>query len=291
MGITAWDLAAVLIKSVTYGTTFVAAGGLLFLVYSRRLIATDQERRISRWLCCCTLAALVLSLVRISVLAGFTGESFADMLSVATMKLVLNSGEARATGLRVIGLSLLATALFSHRRRAGLALVGALVAVVSFAGIGHAWATGRAGLVGVLTVHVVCAAFWLGALPPLWLIARDGEHSILASVAGRFGRIAAWVVALLILAGATLGAVFLGSPAELWTSGYGRLLALKIAAVAVLLALAARNKLRVTPRLQAGDVAGVQVLHKSIEFEMLLGALILIVTATFTTVAGPTVLD
>jgi putative copper export protein len=49
--------------------------------------------------------------------------------------------------------------------------------------------------------------------------------------------------------------------------------------------------LRVTPRLQAGDVAGVQVLHKSIEFEMLLGALILIVTATFTTVTGPTALD
>jgi putative copper export protein len=49
--------------------------------------------------------------------------------------------------------------------------------------------------------------------------------------------------------------------------------------------------LRVTPRLQAGDVAGVQVLHKSIEFEMLLGALILIVMATFTTVTGPTALD
>jgi putative copper export protein len=34
-------------------------------------------------------------------------------------------------------------------------------------------------------VHLVCAGFWLGALPPLWLIARDREHSILASVAGR----------------------------------------------------------------------------------------------------------
>jgi putative copper resistance protein D len=291
MDITAWDVPAVLIKAVTYGTTFAAAGGLLFLVYSTQLIAAAQVRRIRQWLRYCTLAALVLSLLRISVLAGSTGESLADMLNLAMVKLVLHSGEARATGLRVVGLSLLATTLYSHRRRVGPALVGALLAVISFAGIGHAWATGRATLVSLMTVHVVCAAFWLGALPPLWLIARDGEHSILASVAGRFGSIAAWVVALLILAGATLGAVFLGSPAELWTSAYGRLLALKIAAVAGLLALAARNKLRVTPRLQAGDAAGVQVLHRSIKFEMLLGALILIVTATFTTVTGPTALE
>jgi putative copper resistance protein D len=291
MDITAWDVAAVLIKAVTYGTTLAAAGGLLFLVYSTQLIATAQVRRIRGWLRYCTLAALVLSLLRISVLAGSTGESLADMFNLAMVRLVLRSGEARATGLRVVGLSLLATTLFSHRRPAGPALVGALLAVISFAGIGHAFATGRGALVCLLTVHLVCVAFWLGALPPLWLIARDGEHSILASVAGRFGSIAAWVVALLILAGATLGAIFLGSPAELWTSGYGRLLSLKIAAVTGLLALAARNKLRVTPRLQAGDAAGVQVLRRSIKFEMLLGALILIVTATFTTVTGPTAVE
>lgn len=291
MDITAWDVAAVLIKAVTYGATFAAAGGVLFLAYSTRLVATAQVRRIRRWLRYCTLAALVLSLLRISVLAGSTGESLTDMLNLTMVKLVLHGGEARATGLRVVGLSVLATTLFGNQRSVGPALPGALLAVISFAGIGHAWATGRAALVSLLTVHVVCAAFWLGALPPLWLIARAGEHSILASVAGRFGTLAAWAVALLILAGATLGAIFLGSPAELWTSGYGRLLALKFAGVAGLLALAAFNKLRVTPRLRAGDGAAVQVLHRSIKFEMLLAALILIVTATFTTVTGPRTLE
>jgi putative copper resistance protein D len=291
MDIAAWDGAAVLIKAVTYAATFAAAGGALFLVYSTPLIAAAQVHRIHRWLRYCTLAALVLSLLRISVLAGSAGESMADMLNLTMVKLVVHGGEARATGLRVVGLSLLATTVFGHRLRAGPAVMGALLAVVSFVGIGHAWATGRAALVGLLTVHVLCVAFWLGALPPLWLIARDGEHSILASVAGRFSTIAAWVVALLILAGATLGAVLLGSPVELYASTYGRLLALKIAGVAGLLALAAINRLRVTPRLRAGDAAEVQALQRSINFEMLLAAFILIITATFTTVTGPPALE
>ena len=57
--------------------------------------------------------------------------------------------------------------------------------------------------------------------------------------------------------------------------------------VALLLALAAMNKLRLTPALLAGDKTAIAKLRRSIGAEMSLGALILLVTAAFTTVVGP----
>jgi putative copper export protein len=73
----------------------------------------------------------------------------------------------------------------------------------------------------------------------------------------------------------------------LWSSGYGCLACLKIACVACLLALAAWNKLRLVPRIAAGDVLAVRGLRRSIHAEMLVAGLILLITAALTTLAGP----
>jgi putative copper export protein len=85
--------------------------------------------------------------------------------------------------------------------------------------------------------------------------------------------------------------LLLGGFAELWRSSYGRCIALKLAFVAGLLSLAAFNKLRLTPRLRAGDAGAGRSLRTSIRLEMLLGVMVLAVTATLTTVAGPPALD
>jgi copper resistance protein D len=136
-------------------------------------------------------------------------------------------------------------------------------------------------------LHLVCGAFWLGALAPLLLLARDGEPAALAAAARRFGRIAAVVVALLIFAGASLLWQLLESETAWWTSNYGRTVILKLGLVACLLALAAYNKWRLTPRLLQGDTLAALSLVSSIKAEMLIGGLILIATATLTTLYGP----
>ncbi len=70
-------------------------------------------------------------------------------------------------------------------------------------------------------------------------------------------------------------------------SRYGRLVSLKLGLVILLLAFAAFNKLRLTPRLLAADESAVRALRRSIKAEMLIAGLILLVTATFTTITGP----
>jgi putative copper resistance protein D len=165
--------------------------------------------------------------------------------------------------------------------------VGAAVAATSFAWVGHARAAAQAAAPLLLGVHVLAAAFWLGALGPLAIQARRREPLELGAVAARFGRIAMALVAVLLAAGAAVLWILLGSVSELWTSGYGRLACAKIALVACLLALAAWNKLRLVPRIAAGDPLAVRSLRRSLRAEMVVAGLILLITAALTTLAGP----
>jgi putative copper resistance protein D len=94
-------------------------------------------------------------------------------------------------------------------------------------------------------------------------------------------------VAVLVLVGVTLLWVLLGGLSELWNSSYGITACVKLALVACLLACAAFNKLRLTPRVLDGDARAARSLRNSIAIEMAVAALILIVTAALTTLTGP----
>jgi copper resistance protein D len=94
-----------------------------------------------------------------------------------------------------------------------------------------------------------------------------------------------------VIAGVVLLWVLIGNLSELWTSSYGCYIILKLGLVACLLALAALNKLRLTRRLLTGDSGALRSLRISIRAEMVLAAMILIVTAALTTLTGPPVLE
>jgi hypothetical protein len=80
-------------------------------------------------------------------------------------------------------------------------------------------------------LHLWCGAFWLGALWPLLQVARH-DDPLTAALAARFGRIALYLVGVLLAAGALLACRLLGSLAALWSSDYGRMLSLKLLLVA-----------------------------------------------------------
>jgi putative copper resistance protein D len=201
--------------------------------------------------------------------------------------MVWQAGAGRANAARAIGLLLMAFAVLRNRSR-WPACIGAMIAAASFAWTGHAWSLHPNALPVVLvSVHLLGAAFWLGALLPLAVVARNGELSSIAAVASRFGALAVYVVGALLAAGLCLLWMMLDGIADLEDSEYGRYVMLKLMFVACLVGLAAFNKLRLTPRLLAGDVRALRSLRLSIRLELLLGALILAVTAAFTTISGP----
>ena len=140
-------------------------------------------------------------------------------------------------------------------------------------------------------VHLLAVAFWLGALAPLLMLVRDGDLSRMAAVTARFGAAAVFVVGVLITAGLGLLWMLLGELSNIGTSSYGRYMVLKLGLVATLLGVAAWNKWSLTPRLLAREAPAAQSLRRSIMCELLLGGLILLVTATLTTLTGPPALQ
>ncbi|MGV9801931.1 CopD family protein [Mycobacterium sp. NPDC003449] len=91
-----------------------------------------------------------------------------------------------------------------------------------------------------VAVHALAAALWCGVLAALVLtVSHRGRW---ARVLPRFSQMSVGCVTVLLLGGC-IGAIFrLTSPADLWGTGYGRLLAAKIAVTAGLLVLARRNR-------------------------------------------------
>jgi putative copper resistance protein D len=282
-----WDAASIAVKTTTYAATLGAAGVVFFLGVCGPLIAGADRRRIRFLVVNLAVLSVLAGGAQILVSAGSMGDDAAAMWDGSLIHMVWQAGAGRANAVRAIGL-LLAALGVSSNRPPWWALLGAAMAATSFAWTGHARALNPDVLpVLLVSAHLLGIAYWLGALLPLLIIARNGDVTIIAAAAARFGSSAVVVVGGLMAAGLALLWMLLGDITALWSSAYGRSVLLKLAFVGCLLCFAAFNKLRLTPRLLAGDSRAVRSLRTSIRFELILGAVILAVTASFTTLIGP----
>ena len=124
-------------------------------------------------------------------------------------------------------------------------------------------------------VHLISAGAWLGALPPLvYLLGtmRPIEHATWAT--RRFSTVAIACVSALILSGLGNSWFLVGSVPALFGTTYGALLIAKLALLAVMLSLAALNRLVLTPRLGGGDRHAVRALRRNALLEIATGLLI-----------------
>ena len=288
MGITAWDLGAILDKALLYGSTLTAAGAVMFLLYAGSVPATTIERRIRRRVALLLGVVLLVALLRLPLTVGAMTGEFSGVFAPTLTGMVWRAGEGRALQLRLAGIALMAIGLVAQRCLLLLGLPGALLAAVSFAALGHTHATGAGPVPMVLiAAHLVCVAFWLGGLMCLWAIAADATAPELGRAAQRFGAGAVCVGALLVASGLPVLWSFVRPLSEFWTSPYGRGLGIKMGLVAGLLGAAAINKLMLTPRLRANDRAAVRWLRRSMGVEIVLAVAILLTTATVTSLFGP----
>jgi putative copper export protein len=286
-----WDAALIAFKTVTYAATLGASGAVFFRGYAGALVAGSECSGIRRIVLGLSALSVLAGAAQIMVSAGSMSGDAPGMWDGSLLNIVWQGGAGRAAAIRTLGLLLASVGMWWHRVP-WLPCLGAAAAATSFTWTGHAHAFNPDVLPMLLqSVHLLGVAFWLGALAPLLIVARGGSLPRIAAAAARFGAAAVWVVGGLMAAGLMLLWMLLGDFAALWTSKYGRYVILKLVLVACLLCTAAFNKLRLTPRMLAGDQRGVQSLRASIRLELLLGGLILAITATFTTATGPPALD
>jgi copper resistance protein D len=287
-----WDAALIAVKTLTYAATLCAAGAVFFLGYCAPLVEPGDRSRIRNTVWGLSIMSVGGGVLQIVVSAASMSDALSGMWDVPLLRMTWHAGAGRANTIRDLGLLLAAFGVARHRP-SWWSMAGAMAAATSFAWSGHARALNSGWLpVALVSLHLLGIAFWLGALPALSVVAR-GRRSVesVAAPAARFGAAALFVVGALMIAGLGLLWILLGDFTELWRSAYGRYVVLKLALVCGLLCLAAFNKLSLTPRLLANDARAVRALRASLRLELSLGVLILLVTATLTTVTGPPALE
>lgn len=280
-----WSIAATLVKAALYFTCLTAAGGAFFLIFFSPLLNTPERKDIAGFTRAMATVALYLTIARVMIAAASIGGNAASLWDWSLIQLVLDGSEGGAAAVRALGLVVIA----AFAERATLtAAIGGLGVAGSFALTGHGMALRPDNLPQLaVLIHLVAVAFWIGALVPLLRLCASRDVSRLTAILKHFGNIALVAVGVLIAAGTFVLWALLDLPEGLIGSTYGLLMLLKLTAVAGLLTLAALNKLRLTPRIEAGDLNAAVQLRRSILAEIALAVLILLVTAMFTTLTGP----
>ena len=250
-------------------------GELLFVVWTARPDpgATLRRRslRVAAWCLALLLASGFAWLA--AQAAEMSGLPLARALNRETLGVVLSETTfGRVWVARFVLATALGAALFFAGRggaaldRTCALLAALLLATLAFAG--HAAAeqgTDRVVHLGSDALHLVAAGAWLGALWPLARLlaharrAADGpELEFAGRVTRRFSAAGIASVGALIATGVANAWYTLGSVPALFGTDYGRLLLAKLALFAAMIALAAINRMRWTPRLRAarGDSGG-----------------------------------
>lgn len=278
---------SILVKTLAYAATLVAAGSVLALI-SLRELTEDGRSALRRMAVIGALAAAVLSVLRIPLRASFLmGGSFDGAVDPMMLGIVAESPLGLSVIVRLIGLALVLALLIPVRGASGVALFGALLTCVSFALRGHALGDPRLLLGALITLHLAGLAFWLGAFAPLSRATRRETPAKAGALAHEFGTKALWVVAALVTAGAITLVLLGAAKPEALSSPYGQAFLIKLVLFAGVLGLAALNKVRLTPDLTAAVPGAARRLRRSIAVESVLVLAILVTTAALTTVTSP----
>jgi len=163
---------------------------------------------------------------------------------------------------RVLVVIALGAATLTWQRWRRTAAVLSILALGAIAASGHAAsATPRLPSIFNDWLHLVAVSVWLGGIallvmtwaPALRRADQAERLAVAREVLAPFGRVALPAFVLVVLTGLVSLAAELGRLDALWTTSYGRVLAVKVSLVALVAALSAVHALRLRPRLLAAN--------------------------------------
>lgn len=270
--------ARIVVRGLMYALMFLFAGGVLtaaflaprsrpgeWLLPSRdgevlAAVKRDPELSAARlWTRTVNVGWLALAAAVASALldAGQAAGGL-SLHGISAYLLSNESGLARVAVIVALGSAVLAAAR-SLPYASAASLVIAFGAV-AFAGHANS-ADPRALAIVTDWLHLVAAGIWIGGIAQLawtWVprvgsLVPDLRRAVMGSVLKRFGRLALPAFLVVVASGLANALIELGHPSALWETGYGRILAVKIALVALIALASYCHALRLRPRLLAAN--------------------------------------
>ena len=282
--------------------SFGVAGFRLYAFAGEARVAGGARAAFDRQLARLTLASAVLTLLSalamVPCVAGSMAGSLASGFDPRVLEAVLlgtGFGHAWCLHLALAVLLVALAALPERYEFPGATATLALLVLASLGWVGHAaMEEGAAGTAHRLNqaVHLAAGGIWLGGLLPLVLLLRratrpgGGDFQPLArAVLPHFSQMGYAAVVLVALTGMVNTALLVGSFDGLVDTPYGRLLLVKLALVAAMVAVALGNRFRLLPRLLGSmdPAPPLRALCRSVAVEQGLGLAILAVVAVLGT--------
>ncbi len=292
-----WSVLLLILKITSYLAIAALAGGflinLLLKSAKNRDLVEAYLKSIKNWQLIFLIAGLFAALAHTPIeAASLSDTGWQGLFDTLMLNIIWHSVIGDQTVLRIIGLSLgLLTVLFwnkpyQNRNVVSFIISGiaVLIIAISFSIAGHSASDGL-WVQAVLSLHVVAMALWIGSLWPLYKSCSRLSPDTVKKLMEDFGRLALFIVLILISCGLTLVFRFIDSFTELFTTGYGQLILLKLLLVSGMLLLAAWHKLVLVPKLVQQH--NISALQKSIVVETVIAVLVIVVTSVFTTLVGP----
>jgi len=134
--------------------------------------------------------------------------------------------------------------------------------------------------------HLSAACLWIGGLVQLVVVVWPLLPEVRRPALVAFSRLATVCVGVLLLAGVYLAILRLPRLSDLWTTGYGQILLVKIALVALAFAWGGLHKLRAVPVVARDGT--VPRLRASLAGESMIGMIVLLVAAFLVNAKPPT---
>ncbi len=128
-------------------------------------------------------------------------------------------------------------------------------------------------------VHLSAACIWIGGLVQLAVVVLPLAPAVRRSAFLRFSTVATVLVALLLAAGTYLSILRLPHVHDLWTTGYGHVLLVKLGLVALALAWGGLHRLIAVPAVARGSDGLFARLPRSVLGESLAGMAVLLAAA------------
>jgi len=297
--LTIWDYGNIITKFFIYLGVSAAIGGMFITALINPVI---NKKLMTHYIVLTSTLGFVAVIVNFFIQVGaFSEAGLSGMFDPDMSHFLWQSALGDSVLWRLLAFTLLGGGLFfggmdvwykrdklKHALFAFLYIVAIIAFAYSFTLVGHSRDSGGIArwLIGF---HIVTMAWWMGALYPLWLSCSLLKPPVLYRLMNLFGKIAAFMVALLIACGIGLLFIFFATPLAMFTTAYGQAVLLKLIFVVTILLIAAYHKFHLVEEIQQEN--GIEKLQKSIKNEMLIALVILSITAVLSSVLGPNTLS
>ena len=286
-----WMWATWLTKVFLYLSVAFVVGGFFCYVLLRQYLVIKES--LLKYITIGAGLGLISSTLGFFILNGsFANSGLIGMWDLTYLNILINTPTGQIQIIRSISFALLLIIMLVKlsRRKMEVSITESTIFIIlltpilfSFSQLGHVANLPFFAQI-LLSVHVLFMSLWMGSLYPLWKISRKISGLPLKDRMHIFGRIAAFIVAILIVCGTSIAFLLFKDINSLINTPYGLGFIIKILFVMSILMLAAFNKWYFTPRLQNPKFA--KNLSYAILFEMFLGFSILLMTGYITSVLG-----